>query len=52
MILATLCERVREDRAWLLSVLHSVLFQLGSLWDSRERSRGKDFNNTHDRQTK
>lgn len=46
-ILAVLCECVREDRAGLLSVLHSVLFQLGSLGDNRERSRGKDFNNTH-----
>ncbi len=57
MILAALCECVREDRAELLCVLHSVLFQLGSLRDSRERSRGKDFENTHththkaDRQT-
>ncbi len=51
MILAALCECVREDRAELLCVLHSVLFQLGSLRDDGERSRGKDFNNTHTRQT-
>ena len=46
-ILAALCECAREDRARLLSVLLLVLFQLGSLGDSRERSRGKDFNSAH-----
>lgn len=51
MILAALCECARADSAGLLSVLHSVLFQLGGLGDSRERSGGKDFNNTHNRQT-
>lgn len=50
MILAVMCECVREDRAGLLRVLHSVLFQLGSLRDSREKSRGEDFNNTYKRQ--
>lgn len=51
MILAAFCECVREDRTGLLRVLHSVLFQLGSLRDSREKSRGEDFSSTHKRQT-
>lgn len=52
MILAAPCECVREDRAGLLSVLHSVLFQLGSLGTAGREPGGK-ISTTHmtERQT-
>lgn len=48
--LAVLCECVRVDRARLFSVLQLVLFQLRSLGDSGERSRGEDISDTQHRE--